>query len=624
MTFINEIVIGKLIETALEKSVDFIVSVANRQQSEVKPELLHGLSLHLRKVINFSQTISIFKLPDTKEIEEHSIHLDIYNQHRKFSNISNKKLVTEEDLIWSSNHRLLLGDVGSGKTTTIKRLINKTFQVLHSEESERFPFSVPLFFKLGEIEPTETLTTHICHQIGLAYDRQEHRTKTSQTKIKRVKILNEETGEERFEDREYDVEVEKITYSYKIGDQAIELVVGDYLNRLNCIAFFDGLDEVHFGIKERVFAELKQLSRVLVDSKCILTSRHLSEIGSFKQYETSEICPLTKGQKLEISHLWFKNPQVFLKRVKKLPYADLADRPLFLTYLILLYKGNNDELPLQSVDVYRQIVLLVIREWDDDKEIQINRYSKYKSFDTYKKEDFLSELTFELTYNQKVKKSFSHRQLEVAYLNVFKRYPVLGLNDAKLVVQDIESHNGLIIETQNTYFEFSHLSLQEYLCAKYLLTVAFSTNHYELMNIYAAPFAIATVLSPRPAEWFANFFLFNVGIITLGKQLKPDSVHEYLNRLITENVAFSKPSSDLGLAIIFLKDKFDSGKVSETLRRFCSIKYVYESLELAAKFYDIKIYDEVHLKLRNQTTSELMIEPLKSARISKINFWRKR
>ena len=141
-----------------------------------------------------------------------------------------------------------------------------------------------------------------------------------------------------------------------------------------------------------------------------MCSSDLQEIPSFKQFKISEILPLNEEQKHEIADIWISNPRVFFLKIHKLPYKDLTNRPLFLFYLLRLFENNNEELPKQAVDVYRQIVLLSIREWDDDKELQIRRYSKYKSFDTYKKEDFLSEIAFELTYTQGVKKIFTHQQ----------------------------------------------------------------------------------------------------------------------------------------------------------------------------------------------------------------------
>lgn len=456
---IEQIVYTQLIKVGVNKSVDFLLKIVKKKKSELNKELNSGLTTHVKKSVNFSENISLFRLPDSRKTLESSIQLDIINQDRRFTNLKSRKNVTESDILSNLTNYILLGDVGSGKTTTLKRLVKKTFNSLFSKEVAEHIFSFPIVIKLGEIKQSETFLTHICTQLGIKYDIIEHKEYHTDTKIRREEIFNEETEETEIIEKEIEITKVKVTYEYKIGNYAIENVVGEYLNDLNCIIFIDGLDEVHFAIKETVFNEIKQISRIIQQSKMILTSRYISEISSFKQFEVSEICPLTKEQKKNVSLLWLDEPEKFLKKLKKLPYADLADRPLFLNYLLLLFINNNDKLPTQAIDVYRQIVLIVIKEWDADKEINIYRYSKYKSFDTYKKEDFLSELAFELTYNQNVKKSFSHQQLKAAYLNIYRRYPGLNQRDSKEIVRDIESHNGLVFEVYNNNFEFSHLSL---------------------------------------------------------------------------------------------------------------------------------------------------------------------
>src|SRR5690606_37692749 len=151
-----------------------------------------------------------------------------------------------------------------------------------------------------------SLCTHICNELGISYERKD--------------VFNEakmKTGE-----------------SFKIGDYAIVSAVAVYLDNLSCIIFLDGLDELNFHIRNAVFQEIKKISQILGSSKIILSSRYIEEIGSFKQFTQFEICPLDEEQKSSICSIWLDKPKDFLYVLKQLPYYDLSDRPLFLTFLI--------------------------------------------------------------------------------------------------------------------------------------------------------------------------------------------------------------------------------------------------------------------------------------------------
>lgn len=573
-----------MIEMTLEKGVTFLSSLIKKEKDIVEPKLNQSLTIQVKKALTFSENISTFKLPDNRELITNSIELEINKQNRLFK-INNKDTFSnEEELILYEKNIILLGDVGAGKTTTMKRLVRKNFELIFSENNENFNYSFPIVINLGDIKKYDSLCTHICNELGISYQRKP--------------ILNE-------------VKM-PIGESFKIGEYDIENAVAEYLENLSCIIFLDGLDEINFQIRNTVFKEIKKISQILSSSKIILSSRYIEEIGSFKQFTQFEICPLNEVQKSSICSIWLEKPKDFLNVLKKLPYYDLSDRPLFLTFLILLYINNNLNLPTKAIDIYRQIVLLVIREWDADKEVVINRFSKYKNFDTYKKEDFLSELTFQLSYTFGVKKSFEHEQLKSAYLNIYKRYSELTYDDGKGIVKDIESLNGLIVETQHNIFEFSHLSLQEYLCAKYIVTIPFSKMHYELMFQFPTALSIANVLSPRPDEWFAMLFLYKINQKTF--PLKAERIYEFLDRLILENIIFPSPNKEIGFAIIFLKSNFESPKLQAKIQEFTEIKYVNASIALTKEYYKINKGKESIILNRNNrpNPTTLPIESLNS------------
>ncbi|QIE58704.1 NACHT domain-containing protein [Rasiella rasia] len=561
---VDLIIFQKLIEISVEKSVGFLGRFFVSEPKIIAKDINEGISFNLSKAITFSENLSTFKLPDTKDLLENSVQLEMHNQNRIFKAKKGGNTVTEEQLLYDPRHTLILGDVGAGKTTTLKRLVRKSFETLFSSKKETFPFSFLVVIKIAEIKNSESLMTHLCNQLRIPIDKVE------------IKDHNDRiTG-----------------FKYQIGNTTIEDGLSSYLNDVPTIIFLDGLDEVKSQIRDSLFNEIKNLSQSLLNSKIFLTSRYIQEIGSFKQFVNFDICSLDIDQKKSICSIWLDNPKKFLKTLKKLPYYDLSDRPLFLTFLILIYQNNNYILPSRSIDIYRQIIQLVLRDWDDDKETKITRYSKYQHFDLNKKEDFLSELTYELSYTFEVKKTFNLFELESAYQKVYLRYPELTKNDSKAIIKDLESISGLIIELNNNNFEFSHLSLQEYLCAKYLISIPLSRTHYHIFNKFPSSVAVANVLSPRPAEWFAFLFINQTIETKHIHKLQLTPVYEFLDRLLIEKIHFPYASKELGVALIYLRSDFFDKEIQKKIDKIFKLNNVINSLNKALQYFYVDIEEE--------------------------------
>ena len=378
----EEVLVTKLIEMTIEKGVSFFTQFLKKSKSSLDlsiSTITTGSTIHIKKSYNFARSISVYKLNDKLDLIENSIQLKIGNQDRRFYSRSQEKSLEEIDLLLDQNHHIILGDPGAGKTTTLKRLVNKFYQIIFSDKSEITRYTFPIVVRLSEIKIEENLLIHLCHQLGILYEANRKEIPYTETEDVYEDYFDHKLKENITRKRQIKKDKVTIIYEYKIGNYPLKFGLSEYLDNMNCILFFDGLDEINYQLKETVFNEIKDLSNTLRNSKIILTARYLQEIPSFKQFNVNEIKPLDNNQKKEIARLWLRETELFFKKLNLLPYKDIADRPLFLTFLLRLFNVNNDELPEQAVDVYRQIILLAIREWDYDKEQDIRRYSKYKS-----------------------------------------------------------------------------------------------------------------------------------------------------------------------------------------------------------------------------------------------------
>src|SRR6185369_1597272 len=221
---------------------------------------------------------------------------------------------------------------------------------------------------------------------------------------------------------------------------------------------------------------------------------------------------------------------------------------LLLMQLLYLFKEDG-QLPEQPSLIYRKTIRLILKEWDNER--SINRISNYSRFDPDIKIDYLSELAYLLTYKIKTKR-FSEDHLIDCYSKMYNSYQ-LPEQDALLVTNEIESHSGIIVKSGHNHFEFSHLSLQEYLCANYLVREPYSDYIAVYVAEYPAPLAIATILASNASKWFASLILRP----TVYSAFSHQTIIDFIFRLLLEVPYFKR---DIYLGCSMLRIIFDHYK----------------------------------------------------------------
>jgi len=309
-----------------------------------------------------------------------------------------------------------------------------------------------------------------------------------------------------------------------------------------------------------------------------------------------EICPLTRAQILEIAGAWVSEPDGFLTHLSRVPYADVADRPLLLTQLLFIYKQYG-YLPEQPNQIYKKVLSLLLQEWDAER--RIVRPSRYATFVPERKAAFLSALAYHLTFRVK-QKTFSLDDLRRAYVAIREPF-ALPFEEAQQVATELETHSGIIVAAGSQTYEFSHLSLQEYLCADYLVREPFAEYMTEYMSEYPAPVAVAVSLAAQPSHWFAALFL--------NRQFpyKPEQVHSFLARLLLEMPYFSF-SDPFGVAILKLYEQMRYSRFADTralLDRITQMPTVLGSIGSALRYFTPEGVSgrDVRLKVSRQLDS---------------------
>jgi predicted NACHT family NTPase len=524
---------------------------------------------HFNTVYNWAFSIPFLGLSKPKNTELSTIELLIASDiiGRKKGDIVK---ISEDEILNSDDNILLVGAPGAGKTTTLKRLVIKYL----SEISRFDKYGFPILVRLREMPTNTTLAKYILDIFNIKYEN-----KTTEEEVT-IKTIEKASNHSEGGNIRYDTRVIKTTSTY-VGDVQIDLFLAKFLNTTQALLMLDGLDEVDKTNQNKLLRDIESLGLQLNKSKILLTVRKSELNKLIDNFTIYDISPLTTEQIEIISDKWLGKGSKFIEELNNKPYTDLANRPIFLTLLMILY-AKYKYLPTKPSEVYEDATQLIVKEWDDHRDIIRN--SKYGDFNVKNKLRFLSEVSYLLTYEIK-QKVFTSNHLKKIYIQISEKYG-LPSNEMDKVVSEVESHTGIIVESTYKHFEFSHLSIQEFLCAQHLVNLPYSAETISYFLEYPEPLAIAVSISAEPSLWLANLLLnssLNINNFKTKGDAYYSSIYTLLNRILTENPSFKKVA-ELGFTFLYLttnlykEDRFVI--VLDMLFKYPGVK---ESLSLALK-----------------------------------------
>ncbi|MEH1842990.1 MAG: NACHT domain-containing protein [Nostoc sp.] len=244
------------------------------------------------------------------------------------------------------------------------------------------------------------------------------------------------------------------------------------------LVLLDGLDEVREEDIKRILWQTREISEQFHTNQFVISCRIAAKKYTFEQFTEVEVADFDEEQIAIFAHNWFRlnyqlKAEIFIEKLQaNKRIFELATNPLLLTLLCLVFEENAD-FPENRSELYKEGLDILLKKWDAKRSIE--RHQVYKNLSLYCKEDLLSEIAF-TTFEQK-NYFFKQKNVE-AYIAEF----LSNLQDANLdaevlrfdsedVLKSIEAQHGLLVERAKGIYSFSHLTFQEYFCAKKIVAI---------------------------------------------------------------------------------------------------------------------------------------------------------
>ncbi len=271
-------------------------------------------------------------------------------------------------------------------------------------------------------------------------------------------------------------------YRYGISQQEVEIL----LNQGRILILLDGLDEVPEVASDEIIRQIRKVSEQHYKNQLIITCRIAAQEYRFRGFTEVEIADFKPEQIETFVNKWFvavarnsqeeglKKASLFLEQMElpgNQPIKELAATPVLLNLTCLVFQAKAD-FPAKRSDLYKQGLDLLLIRWDESRGIR--RDEVYRNLSLPHKLQLLSQLAaISFEQGDYFFEESTIQQLITDYLrtllNAQADSAALEL-DSGAVLKSIEAQHGLLVERARRIYSFSHLTFQEYLTARAIVT----------------------------------------------------------------------------------------------------------------------------------------------------------
>jgi hypothetical protein len=244
------------------------------------------------------------------------------------------------------------------------------------------------------------------------------------------------------------------------------------------LILLDGLDEVPTENRENVIEKIQDFVDQHKQNRFILSCRTAAKTTNLNRFTNIEVAEFDDQQIQDFIGHWFsseadkeaetaKNCWELLTQSEYKAAKNLAHTPLLLTFLCLTYRRTLS-FPTNRSSLYERALRIFLEEWSAEKQLTSHRNLVYEGLNIDLEEGLLSEIA----YLNFVEDHLFMEKREI--VKQIKAHLQQNLNapqtlDGEKVLKTIELEQGILVEQASDIYSFSHLTLQEYLTARYIV-----------------------------------------------------------------------------------------------------------------------------------------------------------
>ena len=260
------------------------------------------------------------------------------------------------------------------------------------------------------------------------------------------------------------------------GYPNVDKAIPELLKKGKLLILLDGLDEVPKANLNNVLTTIQNFVDRHDKNRFIISCRTAAR-ESFRQFADIEIVEFDEEQIESFIHHWFssdldkeqetaKQYWELLQQEEYKSARELAQTSLLLTFLCLVY-DESQAFPPNRSRLYQDALRILLERWAAEKRLP-NRRIIHENLNTEQEEILLSEIGYQNFKEDRL--FFEKRDLT----DQIKQYFVDNLNAPKHqsgeeILITIEREQGVFVERAAGVYSFSHLTLQEYLTAQYIV-----------------------------------------------------------------------------------------------------------------------------------------------------------
>jgi predicted NACHT family NTPase len=238
------------------------------------------------------------------------------------------------------------------------------------------------------------------------------------------------------------------------------------------LILLDGLDEVPTQQLDAAIEKIQDFADKYKQNRFIASCRTAAYQSRFRKFVDVTVADFDDGQIQQFIGNWFRAEKDIqadtaqrcwnlLQEPHHAATKELAQNPLLLTMLCLIFRDTQD-FPEKRAALYKKGLNVWLREWKAERNSSICE-GLSPTLETI----MLGEIAYKGIKADRL--FFSRQEIVKQIHNFLKNELNLPLNlDGEVILEAIQIQQGILVERTVDVFSFSHLTLQEYLCAQHI------------------------------------------------------------------------------------------------------------------------------------------------------------